>query len=382
VAVGINRDEKREYFVAHMPSSLTLLSGYLYAKDGAAILHENGGLILRLTKPELHTLLESLKGYTQSHQLRAVNNTYEFDDKTPISLTSPNDTVLAMSNTATKFFNTKVHVSTLTDRILTLLLSGLSFNDWMNHVQNGSLGGIPPDVTMQALNHFERQYGKTPDIIRLAAPHRIGNRSGLMDKDTSITAVGSRVEMDIFESDYNDIFVHQKQSQPPDPPPKKLKKLASHGKAVAVAVAVDSYSGYTLTNLLKTTANAEEFIDKFLHHFQNASHTVRHIAADQGVISTTKFDIIPPALRNKRSLLSREVIDCGHLHCGWHLERQILSWSTMDNFIDDAAKLSLQEPCKGIEVRCEVLSLASCGEHREVFQLLRVKALSFLHQNF
>lgn len=328
MAVGINRDEKREYFVAHMPSSLTLLSGYLYAKDGAAILHENGGLILRLTKPELHTLLESLKGYTQSHQLRVVNNTYEFDDKTPISLTSPNDTVLAMSNTATKFFNTKVHVSTLTDRILTLLLSGLSFNDWMNHVQNGSLGGIPPDVTMQALNHFERQYGKTPDIIRLAVPHRIGNRSGLMDKDTSITAVGSRVEMDIFESDYNDIFVHQKQSQPPDPPQKKLKKLASHGKAVAVAVAVDSYSGYTLTNLLKTTANAEEFIDKFLHHFQNASHTVRHIAADQGVISTTKFDIIPPALRNKlhEKGVTTEVIEpYNHSRGGARVERTIRS---------------------------------------------------------
>lgn len=93
-------------------------------------------------------------------------------------------------------------------------------------------------------------------------------------------------------------------------------------------MAVDSFSGYTLTILLKTTANAEDFIDKFLHNFKNAHHTVRHIAADQGVISTTKFDIIPPALRQKLHAqgITTEVIEpYNHSRGGARVERTIRS---------------------------------------------------------
>lgn len=93
-------------------------------------------------------------------------------------------------------------------------------------------------------------------------------------------------------------------------------------------MAVDSYSGYTLTSLLQTTAKAEDFINKFLHSFQNVNHTVKHIAADQGVISTTKFDIIPPTLRvqlHAQGITTEVVEPYNHSRGGARVERSIRS---------------------------------------------------------
>ena len=53
----------------------------------------------------------------------------------------------AFSGTAARFFNTKVNVSTQEERILTLLMTGLTFM----HVKNSSLSGLPADLTMIGL---------------------------------------------------------------------------------------------------------------------------------------------------------------------------------------------------------------------------------------
>lgn len=184
--VGLNADFKKEYYVPSMPKDLVLLSGHQYASDGAAILHKYGGKILQLTDSQLQNLLEFIKQYQTRKTLKVVNRTYEIDKdhdhKQEIYPTADDEVNLdllqdfetpsnqlpesAYSNTATKFFNSKVNVSNSTDRILTLLLSGFSFDDWKSHVKNKSLDGIPPDVTTKALDSFERKYGKTPDIIR------------------------------------------------------------------------------------------------------------------------------------------------------------------------------------------------------------------------
>ena len=76
----------------------------------------------------------------------------------------------AFQGTASWFFNTKVHVSNQTERILTLLMTGLTFRDWHSHVNNRSLGVIPPNLSIHGLNKFEYRYGRTPDIVQLAHP--------------------------------------------------------------------------------------------------------------------------------------------------------------------------------------------------------------------
>jgi hypothetical protein len=83
------------------------------------------------------------------------------------------------------------------ERVLTLLLTGLSFKDWLCVVKNDCLGGIPPDANMQMLNRFENKYGRTPDIIRMAIAHKYGNRRGLMSVPPPLTDIGERVEIDL-----------------------------------------------------------------------------------------------------------------------------------------------------------------------------------------
>ena len=109
--------------------------------------------------------------------LKVQNRTYEVNNaKNPANTVSNQQIQFnenqeeALQGTATRFFNTKVNVSNQTERILTLLMTGLSFRDWQMHVKHGSLGGIPPDLTSHGLNRFEYRYGRTPDIVRLAHP--------------------------------------------------------------------------------------------------------------------------------------------------------------------------------------------------------------------
>lgn len=248
-AVGVNEDRKKER-VPNMPRDLVLLCGHHYASDGAAILHKHGGKILQLTDEQLRELLSNIDQYQTKQTLEEVNRTYEIDQDLDLSDLDMNDEPrksacsahdppssqeevlnktqhVAFSNTATKYFNTKVNVSNTTDRILTLLLSGFTFDDWQSHVKNKSLGGIPPDVTEKALNSFGHRYGKTSDIIRLASPHRIENRTGLMDANQNINAVGSRMEVDVMEPDYNELPHNGHSSQQNSLPASVLQKWRS-----------------------------------------------------------------------------------------------------------------------------------------------------------
>ena len=49
---GVNDDGKREYYLQNMPSDLCLLSANEYAKDGAAILMEDDGVVVQLSSGE------------------------------------------------------------------------------------------------------------------------------------------------------------------------------------------------------------------------------------------------------------------------------------------------------------------------------------------
>ena len=55
-SMGVNVDGKDEYYVEDMPTHLTLLCANAYCTDGCAVLFEDGGLVLKMTKAELAAL--------------------------------------------------------------------------------------------------------------------------------------------------------------------------------------------------------------------------------------------------------------------------------------------------------------------------------------
>lgn len=100
---------------------------------------------------------------------------------------------MANSSTATKFYNTKMNVANETQRVLTLLLMGMTFSDLYSCVKHNSIEGLPPDVNIRMLNSFAHKYGRTPDLVRLAVPTDNVSRFGLMTTE-KVVRKGQRVE--------------------------------------------------------------------------------------------------------------------------------------------------------------------------------------------
>jgi hypothetical protein len=155
-SLGRNEDNKTELFVPSMPSNLVLLSAHDYAKDGCALLFDDFGILIKLTESEKkQSFIESLiNRYPITKFLKVVNNTYEVVNLTEY-LNPPQDSVVtesAHSSTASRYFNSKIHVTNPEERVLATLLTGLSFNDIYSHLKNNSLIGFPRDLTIQSMN--------------------------------------------------------------------------------------------------------------------------------------------------------------------------------------------------------------------------------------
>ena len=296
--VGINSDGKKEYYVPSMSENLVLLCAHTYASEGAAILHKDGGIVIKMSEEDTQRFLNDInERYRASLKLKVNNHTYEVDDNPSTNINTNQGTAYhtvileeGMSNTATRYFNTKVNPSNPTERILTLLLTGLSFNDWYSHVKNGSLKGIPPDVTVKSLNRFEHKYGRTPDIIRLALPMKQKNQHGLMDEPLVLTKPGERVEIDVMEPEFNDINGELLTKDLPN----KSTKLPTFGGAIAAAVCVDCYSGYVYGKLLKSKSHSIEYVRHFVLQYQTAGIAITKVASDSGVLTQSTFNTMTP----------------------------------------------------------------------------------------
>ena len=294
-SVGVNKDGKKEYYIPSMPRDLALLCAHEYAKEGAAILFKNDGVVISLNDEEVSELKEYLREYPVIKKLIVNNRTYEVENRDNVAFTVGEMIEdVAFSNTAARFFNTKVNISNATERVLTMLMTGFSFADLYSHVKNSSLGGMPPDLTLKALNSFEHKFGRTPDIIRLAIPIDIANSKGLMDNLDAITSVGQRIEIDIMESDYN---FKEKEG--------KTKKLPSHGGAIACAVCVDNFSGYLHGKLLKSTANTKVFVEEFIELYALDNVSMKLLASDSGIVSQTMFQVWTPEV--EKMLLNKKI---------------------------------------------------------------------------
>ena len=294
---GLNADNKEEYYVSDMPSNLTLLCANAYCQDGCAVLFADDGLVLRMSKSELSDLKDFISKYPVAKSLKVRNRTYEVDNKLCVAV---DDRVecshsvavdeVAFQGTASRFFNTKVNVSNQTERILTLLMTGLSFRDWHMHVKHGSLGGIPPDLTLHGLNRFEYRYGRTPDIVQLANPVNIRDSSGLREDRAEPTCPGQRIEIDCLYSDYN-----VRESVPSldnKSVTLRTRKLPTHGGAIAGAVCVDCYSSFVHGRLLKSVSHPEIFVEGFLSRLKLDDVLVCTLAADGGVVTNSMFQVL------------------------------------------------------------------------------------------
>eukprot|EP01041_Mallomonas_annulata_P013098 gene13098-27650_t len=121
-----------------MPPNLTFLCAHVYAEDGAVILFGDGGMVLRLNPSELSELKNFHKKYPTEKNLEVNNITYEVDNYIDDFTSDLFDTALlvidagdgrhndcniktAFSNTAVRYFNTKVNVSNITETEIVML---------------------------------------------------------------------------------------------------------------------------------------------------------------------------------------------------------------------------------------------------------------------
>ena len=277
-AVGMNSDGKMEYYVKSMPTNLTLLSAHEYVKDGAAVLFPEDGVVLRLTEPERESLQQYIKQFDVVKQLSVKNRTYEVANQATAKVQVEH----AMNNTATRYFNSKVHVSNKEERILSMLLMGFTHKDLYSMTTSNCVTGLPRDLTKRALNQFSHRHGTSPDILQLARPNLAGNTKGYMAPKPTLTHVGQRVEADFMFTDFNMIVA------------KKTVKIPTLGGAIAAFLTVDGYSEYVHGILVHSVANSVEHIKTVHQLYVRDGHTIDTFAADGGVIIQSEYRVMIP----------------------------------------------------------------------------------------
>ena len=295
---GVNEDGKKEYFVQSMPRNLALLCAHEYAKEGAAVLFPTDGVVVKMNQDDQSALKEFLKGFPAIKKLVVRNRTYEVNSDEG---SAAEDEVCvaeeqAHSSTATKYFNSKVHVSNVNERVLATLLTGISFADLYSMVKNENVEGLPHELTDKVLNRFANDYGRTPDVVQLSTPNLAGNHKGYMATPEKLTHVGQRVEADYFDSEFNEY------ESVPSPDGSTIQrrtttKLPTHGGAIAFFMAVDVYSGFPSGRLVKDKKNAVQQVKYVVDDYTRDQHTMDLFAADQGVISQSEFRVMTPAVQ-------------------------------------------------------------------------------------
>ena len=150
--VGLNSDSKSELYIPTMPSNLVLLCAADYSQSGATILFPTDGFVLSLTAAEQEYLRTYATSKPHIKQLTVQNNTYEVVDPVPVTMPVPASEPEAYNSTATKYFNSKVNVSSTQERILATLLTGLTFRDLLSISKHNSVQGLPRDITPDTLH--------------------------------------------------------------------------------------------------------------------------------------------------------------------------------------------------------------------------------------
>ena len=313
-ATGTNPDFKPELYVPGMPQDLVLLCAADYTSSGATILLPTEGYVLSLAPDHQ----QFLRDYAQQHSiiktLTVNNNTYEVAPDP-----SPPDPLLAYSSAATKYFNSKVNVSTAQERILSTLLTGLTFRDLLFMTMNNSVSGLPRrDLTATALHSFENKYGRTPDVLQLAFPNLSGNAKGYFAPKPLLTHCGQRIEADFFEAEFNDLPTMDDtltSTTPLTPTQRsKLKKLKIFGGATAAYVYIDVFTGFVSGILVTSMAKPLLLVQSTIQAFKAKDHKVEVFSADQGVISQALYRVGLPEVQKYLVETEHITAECGEAY--------------------------------------------------------------------
>lgn len=326
--VGFNKDDITEYFVEGMPPNLVLYCANDYVQGGAAVLFPDDGVVLRLTTEES----DGLRKFVEKN-LTVKNRTYEVVDD--------NDDVAYAS---TNYFNTKVNVNTKEERVLSYLLTGLTLRDIQCAIRNGSVTGFHPELQSKQLSNFESKWGRSPDVIQMAYPNKLGNEKGYMSKPHVYSFVGERIEIDFMECDFNEDSIDTSVSESNSVFRKKVKKLASFGGAVAAWVSYDVYSGFVYGRLVKSVAKAVDCVKELVEYYEKYGHKVCEIAADRGIITEGKYRINTPetiAYCSSKGIRTKGAEPYNHSNGTPHVERVI---QVVENMIRSGTHYMLQNP--------------------------------------
>jgi hypothetical protein len=316
-AVGINSDGVRELHVPSMPEDLVLLCMQDYAKKGMVFLHRDGGYVVEMTEWQKEAIMKYLESFPILLKLAVKNKVYEVVDESPDPTTSSQAMAAITEDAfwagvayrAGTFFNGRVDFNTVQERILGLLMSGLSFRAIQLAVEHQSLGGVHPSVTKEALAQFERDHGRTPDVVRQALIHQIGNQKAYDKTREPLSRVGQRVEMDAFTWDANDRAPPEKMRQHLSAREreqaamldnvdddtyaerKQVKKLAEHGGGTYGELWVDCYSGKVFGKLRKQKHKPIDSVRELLQTFKTLGVKIEKLAADSGYISDSQYRV-------------------------------------------------------------------------------------------
>ena len=332
---GRNRDGMTEYYIADMPPSLCLLCANEYAKKGAAILYADDGVVLSLKPDQLRRLRQFVDSMPPLKRLQVANGTYEVvPDPTedvatnPLSLSceevvqealNPQETVTAedtdtlltyadsptptaegdvdavvYSSTSTKYFNSRVQVSNVDERILAYLIAGFTIPMLKSYLEKGLIHGLHPSVTMHSINAFARRYGNTPDPFALAHPFPYGGeRGGYLTRPLPITAIGQWVQADFFEPDYSgrDIVMSPPTTESSEDRLRR-KKIVAFGGAKFGFVSIDKFSGYVHCLLTPTTGDQMIVVQDLVSHYRTYNHNIKLLGADSGIIPSKMFRVL------------------------------------------------------------------------------------------
>ena len=308
-ATGFNTDSKPELYVPGMPEDLVLLCAADYTNSGATILLPNEGYVLSLSPEQQHFLREFAQQNDIIKTLTVNNNTYEV---APDQISSQ----VAYNSTATKYFNSKVNVSTAQERILSTLLTGLTFRDLLFLTNNDAVSGLPRDLTATALHSFENKYGRTPDVLQLAFPDLSGNAKGYFAPKPILTHCGQRIEADFFEPEFNDLTSIDETSEAPltSTQRAKLRKIKSFGGAIAGYAYIDVYTGCADGILVNSMAKPLPLVKATVQSFKAKGHKVEVFSADQGVISQSLFRVAIPEVQKYLREDENIVPECGEAY--------------------------------------------------------------------
>ena len=350
---GVNSDGMPELYIPSMPEDLVLLCLHDYAKKGCVYLSGEGGKVLLLTPSQRESMERYLASFPTVLDLEVENGVYVVRRQPADNFDPHRQAVLAeeaywngVSYRAGLYFNGKVNYNTVSERILGLMMSGLSFGAIRSALKHQSIGGVHPDITLEALIRYEREHGRSPDVVQMALAHQPGNVKAFDKQKEKLVRRGQRIEFDAFAWDTNDRSRGQSKKESMSRAEreqddlleadelgvyserKRVDKLRERGGADHAEIFMDCYSGKVFGVLRKPGSRALDSVKDCIRTLQGLNVKIEKFAADSGFLSNSEYRVF-----------TSEVI--AHLlECSIEIERaEAYNHSIGTAFIENMVKL-------------------------------------------